>query len=99
MAEFFPKMTFPERVQLLVHTHFEPGRITQAQKKIQAKIDSGHRPERHADYEARLAEYVARKAEIDMIWRAAPDEERAAAHERIAMHNAQGIFVGEKGGA
>ena len=89
--EFFPKMSHGERVQMLTHMHFEPQRITQARAKCQAKIDAGVRPERHDDYRARIAEYDARLAHIDKVWRAAPDAERIAAHERIALHDATGL--------
>ena len=67
-------------------------RIHAAKAKCQRKIASNVKPDRTADYEARIVEYDARLAEITGIWTAAPDDVRAAAHDRIAHHDATGML-------
>ena len=88
--EFYPHMTHGERLQLLVHTHFEPNRIVLARRRIQFKIDSGIKPDRHDDYRARLNEYEVRLEQIRDIWTSAPAELVEEAHARIATLDAHG---------
>lgn len=94
-GDYYPGMTFGERVLMLTHMHFEPNRITQARGKIQKKINAGVKPERHDDYRTRLEEYDARLGEIEEAWTTAPDAERTAAHERIARHDHTGAVLKE----
>ena len=89
---WFPGMTFAERVQMLVHMHFEPQRVALARQKLTKKLAGGVKPERHDDYRARLAEYDARLQEIHEVWMTAPDEERAAAHAAINEYTSDGLY-------
>ncbi len=89
-GDFYPGMTHGDRLQLLVHTHFEPNRIVLARRKIEAKIAAGVKPERHDDYRARLAEYATRLKEIRKIWTSAPADLVEEAHARIAKLDAHG---------
>ena len=89
-GDYYPKMTFNERLTMLVHMHFEPARIAQNRVRIEMKLKAPSRSARHADYKKRLKEYDARLATIQAAWNDAPDRERAAAHAAIDELDAVG---------
>ena len=93
-AEYYPKMTFAQRVQMLTHMHFEPGRIATVRVRIAGKLKAPSRKARHEDYKKRLAEFDARLEEITNAWNDAPDLERAAAHAAIDKLDAVGVPLG-----
>ena len=92
--EYYPKMSFVERVQMLTHMHFEPGRIAVVRARIAGKLKAPSRKARHEDYKKRLAEFDVRLEEIQNAWQEAPDLERAAAHSAINKLDAVGVPLG-----
>ena len=93
-GEYFPKMTEVERVQQLVHMHFEPPRIAQNRARIEIKLQAPSRSARHGDYKKRLEEYNVRLLQITKAWTDAPDITRAAAHVAINKLDAFGNLRG-----
>ena len=89
-GEYYPKMTEVERVQQLVHMHFEPNRIAVVRARIEMKLEAPSRSARHADYKKRLKEYDVRLLQITKAWTDAPDITRAAAHVAINKLDAFG---------
>ena len=88
--EYYPKMTEVERVQQLVHMHFEPPRIAQNRVRIEMKLQAPSRSARHGDYKKRLEEYDVRLLQITKAWTDAPDLTGAAAHSAIDKLDAVG---------
>ena len=89
-GEYYPGMTEVERVQQLVHMHFEPSRIAQARARIETRIAAPSQSARHEDYKKRLNEYDVRLLQITKAWTDAPDVTRAAAHVAINQLDALG---------
>ena len=89
-GDYYPGMTESQRVEQLVHMHFEPARIAQARARIEMKLAAPSRSARHADYKKRIKEFDARLATIQTAWNDAPDVTRAAAHAAIDQLDAVG---------
>ena len=89
-GEYFPKMTEVERVQQLVHMHFEPARIAAVRVRIKMRLADQSASARHTDYKKRLKEYDARLQAITKAWTDAPDITRASAHVAINKLDAFG---------